>query len=102
MRIINLKLLTFIFVMTGFLLTACGNNTSYITDQTGKEIPVTSTDSDTYTFKLPSDQSVEPPKTDYDEPETTTTTISSDSSTASDENTDKESLASEGPKTGEP
>ena len=41
-----------ILTMSVFLLTACKNETSYIHDQRGKSISVTSSDSDTYTFKL--------------------------------------------------
>ena len=41
MKINKLLLFTFIFVFAGLLFTACGKNTSYISDQTGKEIPVT-------------------------------------------------------------
>ena len=94
------KLLLFILIsiLSGFLLTACGNATSYISDQTGKTIPVTSSDSDTYTFKLPA---IEPeemempavskePETDIEEPE------------LSEEPISEEPLADEGPKTGEP
>lgn len=41
-----------ILTMTGLLLTACKNETSYIHDQRGKAIPVTNSGSDTYIFKL--------------------------------------------------
>lgn len=91
----KLILLLSIFTMTVFLLTACGNDTSYISDQTGKTIPVTSSDSDTYTFKLPTAETEETdapvitaePEITVEEPE---------------EAIEEKPLADEGPKTGEP
>lgn len=100
MKINKLLLFTFIFVLSGFLLTACGNDTSYISDQTGKEIPVTSSDSDTYTFKLPAVETevIEAPSVEIPE-ETEPTTVESE---PVEEDVPEEPLATEGPKTGEP
>lgn len=98
MKFKKLLLITLTFVLTGFLLTACGNNTSYISDQTGKEIPVTSSDSDTYTFKLPASQveAVETPEvTPSENPEPVIVE-------PAEEEIPEEPLATEGPKTGEP
>lgn len=94
----NLVLLLSVFILNILLLTACGNNTSYISDQTGKEIPVTSSDSDTYTFKLPAVETeiIEAPTVTVPE-EAETTTIKE-----SEEPIPEESLVEEGPKTGEP
>lgn len=98
--------MTITLIMTGFLLTACGNNTSYISDQTGKEIPVTSSDSDTYTFKLPAEQKIEEtPSVDIQEetiPEETESTTTIVESESLEEEVPEEPLATEGPKTGEP
>ena len=109
MKFKKLLLITLTFVMAGFLLAACGNNTSYISDQTGKEIPVTSSDSDTYTFKLPAEQKIEEieetPSADIREetiPEETEPTTTIVESEATDEEITEEHLATEGPKTGEP
>ena len=96
-----------ILTMTGFLLAACGNNTSYISDQRGKSIAVTSSDSDTFTFKLSTEQieELETPsveisdETTPEEAEPTTTTVESESL---EEEVPEEPLATEGPKTGEP
>lgn len=94
----NLVLLLSVFILNILLLTACGNNTFYISDQTGKEIPITSSNSDTYTFKLPSAET--------EEIEASTVTVPEEAETT----TIKESedpileapLVEEGPKTGEP
>ena len=103
------KLISFltILIMAGFLLTACKNETSYINDQHGKSIPVTASDSGTYTFKLPAEQmeKIETPsveiseETILEETEPATTTVESESMK---EEVPKEPLATEGPKTGEP
>lgn len=98
MKLNKLIPITLILIFTYILLTACGNDTSYISDQTGKTIPVTSSDSDTYTFKLPA---VEAEKTETSvittEPETTI-----EEPETPEEAIEKEPLADEGPKTGEP
>ena len=98
MKFKKLLLITLTFVLTGFLLAACGNNTSYISDQTGKEIPVTSSDSDTYTFKLPASQveAVDTPEVTIPE-ETKPVAVE-----PVEEDIPEEPLATEGPKTGEP
>ena len=95
MKFNKLFLFTFIFVFAGFLLTACQDATSHITDQNGKEISVTTSD-DTYTFKLPA---VKIEEVDSSESEEPVTTILESEIT---ENNAKEPLESEGPKTGEP
>lgn len=103
MKFNKLILIALISIFLCFLLTACRNDTSYINDQTGKVIPVTTSDSDTYTFKLPASQieESEPPSSD----DVATTEIAEETEIAdnaveteiSEENTD-----SKGPKTGEP
>ena len=98
MKLNKLLIITLTFVFTCFLLTACKNSTSYISDQTGKEIPVTSSDSDTYTFKLPASQveAVEAPEIIIpEEPEPIVVE-------PVEEELPQEPLATEGPKTGEP
>lgn len=103
--------LLLLFTMTVFLLTACKTETSYIHDQQGKSIPITNSDSDTYTFKL-SAQQIE----DLEEPsvEVLEETISEEVETLSEELPPEEAQlttepeipsqqpASVGPKTGEP
>lgn len=98
------KTIRFLSILTisAFLLSACGNNTSYISDQTGKEIPVTSSDSDTYTFKLPASQAEEVEIQEETIPEETESTATVVESEAIEEDVAEEPLASEGPKTGEP
>lgn len=95
MKLNKLIPIILIIILSCFLLTACGNDTSYISDQTGKTIPVTSSDSDTYTFKLPA---VEPEVTEAPviTPEQETTVEEPE------EAIEEEPLADEGPKTGEP
>lgn len=103
MKFNKLLLFTFIYTLAGFLLTACGNTTSYISDQTGKEIPVTSSDSDTYTFKLPASQIEEPetsPADDEAAAEIAEENEPADNATKTE--IAEESTDSEGPKTGEP
>lgn len=97
MKFNKLLLFTFIFVFSGLLFTACGKNTSYISDQTGKEIPVTSSDSGTYTFKLPAVETQE--ETIPEEAEPTAPLVESE---PMEEYVPEEPLATEGPKTGEP
>ena len=95
MKLNKLIPIILIIILSCFLLTACGNDTSYISDQTGKTIPVTSSDSDTYTFKLPTAETEETdapvitaePEITVEEPE---------------EAIEEKPLADEGPKTGEP
>ena len=95
--------LLIILTMTVFLLTACGNSTSYINDQRGKAISVTASDSDTYTFKLsgvPMEEAPEPvievvEETVPEEPQTPEKPIEAPV-------IPKEEPAATGPKTGEP
>ena len=93
--------------MAGFLLTACKNETSYINDQHGKSIPVTASDSGTYTFKLPTEQmgKIETPSVEISEetiPEETEPAATAVESEAFEETVAEEPLATKGPKTGEP
>ena len=110
-----LTLLTF----TGFLLTSCNTKTSYINDQRGKSIPVTTSDSNTFTFKL---STVELEDTEIPEeviPEETTPAVTvpeakeaafteeeivkePQDTISTKEEVAKEPLATVGPKTGEP
>ena len=95
MKLCKFTILLSVFIMSALFLTACGNDTSYVSDQTGKTIPVTSSDSDTYTFKLPTAETEETdapvitaePEITVEEPE---------------EAIEEKPLADEGPKTGEP
>lgn len=98
-----------ILIMTGFLLTACGNSTLYINDQRGKSIPVTTSDSDTYTFKLSVApvEDIEEPIVEMleevipEEPKPTPVEMPEEITTEEPEVPVEES-ASIGPKTGEP
>lgn len=98
MKFNKLFLLTLTFIMAGFLLTACKNSTSYISDQTGKEIPVTTSDSDTYTFKLPASQVEAVEAVEVTVPEDPEPVVVE----PVEEEIPEEPLATEGPKTGEP
>lgn len=107
MKYIKLLLFTFIFVTSCFLLAACGNDTSYVNDQRGKPIPVTASDSNTYTFKLSARQmeKIETPSVEISEetiPEETEPAATAVESESMKEEVPKEPLATEGPKTGEP
>ena len=107
MKYIKLLLFTFIFVTSCFLLAACGNDTSYVNDQRGKPIPVTASDSNTYTFKLSAGQmeKIETPSVEISEetiPEETEPAATAVESESMKEEVPKEPLATEGPKTGEP
>lgn len=107
MKYIKLLLFTFIFVTSCFLLAACGNDTSYVNDQRGKPIPVTTSDSNTYTFKLSAGQmeKIETPSVEISEetiPEETEPAATAVESESMKEEVPKEPLATEGPKTGEP
>lgn len=96
-------LFTLLFLLTSVSLTACQKDVSYINDQTGKEISVTTSD-ETYTFKLPDVESEESfTSTEETEPSidtlaSTSTTEEAETSNSVSENT----IVSEGPKTGEP
>lgn len=112
MKLSKTTLVTLILITSIFTLTACQNNTSYINDQTGKAISVTTSD-DSYSFKLPAAQSE---KTSSVAPESNPDSLAEDSEEMIDssippitivepevqENLPKESLDSKGPKTGEP
>ena len=103
MKFNKILLYTFVCILSGFLLTACGSDTSYINDQTGKVIPVTSSDSDTYTFKLPASQIEEPETPPADD--VATTEIAEENEIAdnvAETEITEESTNSKGPKTGEP
>ena len=102
MKVTNYKSAIILCIMTGFLLTACGNNVSYITDQMGKEISVTTSDTNTITFKLPSDQSIEISETESLETESLESESDAVTSDIHEENTGNETLSLEAPKTGEP
>ena len=58
MKLSKSILITLLFLNICITLTACQNDTSYVNDQTGKEISVTTSD-DTYTFKLPAAEAPE-------------------------------------------
>ena len=99
------KLILFIFsyLLAGFLLTACQNTTSSVNDQTGKAIQVTSSGSDTYTFKLPAAELEE--TTPVEIPEEIPEEITEETETIADTTEPEfveEDADSEGPKTGEP
>ncbi len=94
MKLSKSILITLLFMITSIVLTACQNDTSYVNDQTGKEISVTTSD-DTYTFKLPAAEVIEVTAPVAEEIPTEIEAPVSDNST-------EEPLASEGPKTGEP
>ena len=94
MKLSKSILITLLFMITSIILTACQNNTSYVNDQTGKEISVT-TSNDTYSFKLPAAEVIEITAPVAEETPTEIESQVSDNST-------EEPLASEGPKTGEP
>lgn len=107
MKYIKLLLFTFIFVTSCFLLAACGNDTSYVNDQRGKPIPITASDSNTYTFKLSAGQmeKIETPSVEISEetiPEETEPAATAVESESMKEEVPKEPLTTEGPKTGEP
>lgn len=98
------KFISFLTILTifGFVLTACKKETAYIHDQRGKSISVTTTDSDTYTFKLPAAQKIETPHNESIEE-----TISEESEPTTEIATEPETFPEEepvsvGPKTGEP
>lgn len=96
------KLISFltILIISGFVLTACKNETAYIHDQRGKSIPVSTTNSDTYTFKLPAAQKIETPSEELpEEPETST---ESEAVSETPEIIPEEEPVTTGPKTGEP
>ena len=87
-----------ILMMSGFVLTACKNETAYIHDQRGKFIPVSTTDSDTYTFKLPTATKIETPSVEFPEE-----TVPEESDTVPEpEIIPEEKPVTTGPKTGEP
>ena len=75
------KLISLIVILTTMflLLTGCRNSNSYVSDQQGRKVSVTASDSDTYTFKLPAATALIPDETDIkiieetipEEPETT-------------------------------
>ena len=93
----------FILIMAGFLLTACGNETSYINDQRGKSIPVTASGSNTYTFKLSAEQIEKPEITPVEVLEETTPEEPEEPTAEPKEPAaEPEEPAAVGPKTGEP
>lgn len=94
-----------ILIMSGFVLTACKNETAYIHDQRGKSIPVSTTDSDTYTFKLPTATKIETPSVEFPEetiPEEPEVPTESKEPIAEPEIIPEEPPVTIGPKTGEP
>ena len=96
-----------ILIMTVFLLAACGNSTSYITDQRGKSIPVTTSDSNTYTFKLSATpvEDIEEPVVEMLEevlPEEQEPQAETEEPALEPETVSEEKPAEIGPKTGEP
>ena len=99
MKLSKSILITLLFMITSIVLTACQNDTSYVNDQTGKEISVTTSD-DTYTFKLPAAEVIEVTAPTTEESLTTESPIEIERQVS--DNTIEESLATEGPKTGEP
>ena len=93
MKLSKIFLITLILIAS-MTLTACQKDISYVNDQTGKEISVT-TSADTYTFKLPAAEVLEvTAPVDEETPVEVEEQVS--------DNSLGEPLASEGPKTGEP
>ena len=97
MKIIKLTILISVFSITTLLLTACSTQTVQIIDKNGKSISISSPDSDTYTFKLPSDSSDH-----VSQAENMINEVTVPEENATVDSDIPSSLPSNGPQTGEP